>query len=62
MAGLVNAAEAMRAGDLPAAVHGAVPGAELAALLPPPSADGACRSAGAVTANDLAPALTLRDI
>ena len=35
MAGLVGAAEAMRTGDLPAAVAGAVPGAELAALLTP---------------------------
>lgn len=35
MAGLVAAAEAMCAGDLPAAVSGAVLGSELAALLPP---------------------------
>ena len=39
MAGLVAAAEAMRVGDLPAAVRGAVPGAELGALLPSPGAD-----------------------
>jgi 2-methylisocitrate lyase-like PEP mutase family enzyme len=39
MAGLAAAAEAMRAGDLPTAVRGAVPGAELAALLPSPGAD-----------------------
>lgn len=39
MTGLVAAAEAMRAGDLPAAVRGALPGAELAALLAPPGAD-----------------------
>ncbi len=36
MAGLAAAAGAMRAGDLPAAVAGAVPGAELAGLLTPP--------------------------
>ena len=35
MAGVVAAAEAMRSGDLSAAVRGAIPGAELAALLPP---------------------------
>jgi 2-methylisocitrate lyase-like PEP mutase family enzyme len=34
MAGLVVAAEALRAGNLPAAVSGAVPGAELTALPP----------------------------
>jgi len=34
MAGVAAAAEAIRAGDLPAAVSGAVPGSELAALLP----------------------------
>ena len=34
MAALVAAAEAMRTGDLPAAVQGAVPGRELAGLLP----------------------------
>lgn len=34
MAGLAAAAKALRAGDLPAGVSGAVPGAELAALLP----------------------------
>jgi 2-methylisocitrate lyase-like PEP mutase family enzyme len=39
MAGLVAAAEAMRTGDLPAAVRGAVPGAKLAALLAPAGAD-----------------------
>lgn len=33
MAGMVDAAEALRSGDLPAAVRDAVPGAELAALL-----------------------------
>jgi 2-methylisocitrate lyase-like PEP mutase family enzyme len=35
MGGLVEAAEAMRAGDLPAALRGAVPGTELVELLPP---------------------------
>ncbi len=35
LAGLVSAAEALRAGDLQAAIDGAVPGRELAALLPP---------------------------
>lgn len=39
MAGLAAAAEALRAGDLPAAVAGAVPGAELAGLLTPPGPD-----------------------
>ncbi len=39
MAGLVAAAEAMRAGDLAAVAAGAVPGAELAGLLTPPGAD-----------------------
>jgi len=39
MVGLVASAEALRAGDLPAAVHGAVPAAELAALLPSLGAD-----------------------
>jgi 2-methylisocitrate lyase-like PEP mutase family enzyme len=34
MGGVAAAAEAMRAGDLPGAVRGAVPGRELAALLP----------------------------
>jgi 2-methylisocitrate lyase-like PEP mutase family enzyme len=33
MGGLVDAAEALRAGDLPGAIRGAVPGSELAALL-----------------------------
>jgi 2-methylisocitrate lyase-like PEP mutase family enzyme len=35
MGGLVEAAEAMRAGDLPTALRGAVPGKELVELLPP---------------------------
>jgi 2-methylisocitrate lyase-like PEP mutase family enzyme len=39
MGGLVAAAEALRAGDLPAAVCDGVPGRELAELLPPPSAE-----------------------
>jgi 2-methylisocitrate lyase-like PEP mutase family enzyme len=34
MGGLVAAAEALRAGDLPAAIRGSVPGSDLAALLP----------------------------
>jgi len=41
MAALVDAAEAMRTGDLPAAIGGAIPGAELATLLPPSRADWA---------------------
>ncbi len=39
MGGLVAAAQALRSGDLPAAVHGAVPGRHLAGLLPPQAAD-----------------------
>ena len=39
VAGLVASAEALRAGDLLVAVHGAVPAAELAALLPSLGAD-----------------------
>jgi 2-methylisocitrate lyase-like PEP mutase family enzyme len=35
MGGLLLAADALRAGDLPGALRGAVPGGELAALLPP---------------------------
>jgi 2-methylisocitrate lyase-like PEP mutase family enzyme len=38
MGGLVAAAEALRAGDLPAAVAGSVPGRDIAALLPSPNA------------------------
>ena len=37
MGGLVEAAEALRTGDLPAATHGAVPGSDLVEMLPPPA-------------------------
>ncbi len=36
MGGLVEAAEALRTGDLPVAVRGAVPGSDLVEILPPP--------------------------
>ena len=36
MGGLVEAAEALRIGDLPVAVRGAVPGSDLVKMLPPP--------------------------
>ena len=39
MGGLVAAAEALRTGDLPIAVRGAVPGRDLVELLPPEGAD-----------------------
>ncbi len=37
MGGLVEAAEALRTGDLPIAVCGAVPGGDLVEMLPPPA-------------------------